>query len=65
MDDPIISKDTIRARARTAFEQGRARDEHHMNPGAPALADWLDEYDRCALAWHADMAASSTEEAAS
>ena len=47
MDDPIISKDTIRARARKAFAEGLSRDEHHMNPGAPALADWLDEYDRC------------------
>lgn len=48
MDDPIISRDTIRARARKAFAQGRGRDAHHMNPGAPAVADWLDEYDRCA-----------------
>lgn len=50
MDDPIISRDTIRARAGDAFSRGRRRDEHNMNPGAPALADWLDEYDRCARA---------------
>ena len=25
-----------------------SRDSHNMNPGSPALDDWLDEYDRCA-----------------
>lgn len=47
MDDPIISRDMIRARARKAFAQGRGRDEHGMNPGSPAVVDWQDEHDRC------------------
>jgi len=51
MHDSIISRDTIRTRARAAFERGAARDSHGMNPGAPALVDWLDEYDRCYALW--------------
>jgi len=51
MHDSIISRDTIRARARAAFARGAARDSHCMNPGAPALVDWLDEYDRCYAEW--------------
>lgn len=48
MTDHIISRDTIRARARAAFEAGRGRDEHNMNWHAPALPTWLAEWDRCA-----------------
>jgi hypothetical protein len=51
MNDSIISRDTIRARARVAFERGAGRDSHGMNPGAPALRDWLDEYDHCYAQW--------------
>lgn len=46
--EQIVSRDTIRARARAAFERGASRDSHNMNPDAAALADWLAEYDRCA-----------------
>ena len=40
MDEAIISRDTIRERGAFAFDQGRNVDDHHMNPGAPAIADW-------------------------
>lgn len=50
MDLPIVSRASIRAMARAAFERGQARDSHNMNPGAAALVDWLAEYDRCAHA---------------
>ena len=50
MDGPIISRATIRAMARSAFERGQDRDSHNMNPGAAALVDWLAEYDLCARA---------------
>lgn len=43
---PIITPEQIRDLARAAYTAGRARDSHAMNPGAPALADWLDEFDR-------------------
>jgi hypothetical protein len=46
LTDQIVSRDTIRARARRAFEAGRSRDDHCMNWHAPALVDWLAEYDR-------------------
>lgn len=46
-DDIIISRDRIRSKARTAYYLGFARDSHCMNPGAPALDDWLAEWDRC------------------
>lgn len=46
MNDTIISRDTIRARARRAFFADQSRDSHNMNAGAAALVDWLAEYDR-------------------
>lgn len=48
MTDHIISRDTVRARARAAFEAGRRRDEHHMNWHSAALPTWLAEWDKCA-----------------
>ena len=29
-----------RQRGAFAFDEGRGIDDHHMNPGAPAIADW-------------------------
>ncbi len=49
--DAIVSRDTIRARARKAFDSGAARDSHDMNHDAAALVDWLEEYDRCYAVW--------------
>jgi hypothetical protein len=30
----------MRDRGADAFDEGRGVDDHHMNPGAPAIADW-------------------------
>lgn len=51
MNESIISREAIRARARKAFERGAARDSHNMNHDAAALVDWLAEYDRCYAEW--------------
>jgi len=51
--DQIISRATIRALARAAFDRGESRDSHNMNPGATALVDWLTAYDQAAEEWHA------------
>lgn len=48
MNDAIISRDTIRARAHAAFARGVPRDGHNMNALAPAVADWQTEWDCCA-----------------
>lgn len=42
MDDPIISRDTIRQRGADAFDRGVDVDGHNMNPhtSAMAIADW-------------------------
>ena len=53
MDQAIISRDTIRARGAAAFNAGRSRDSHNMNPGAAALSEWLDGFDSEAKAWYA------------
>jgi len=45
----IVSKESIRAKARDAYAAGLPRHAHGMNWHAPALADWLAEYDRLAL----------------
>lgn len=46
-DIPIISRDSIRAMARRAFERGLSIDDHAMNHDAIALPDWLEEFKRC------------------
>jgi hypothetical protein len=50
MMDNIISRETIRERARAAFNRGAGRDDHGMNWFAPAVVDWQAEWDRCAQA---------------
>lgn len=45
--EQIVTREMIRERAREAFARGRGRDDHHMNPTAPAVADWQAEWDRC------------------
>lgn len=49
--EQIISRDTIRARARRAFASGVGRDGHQMNWNAEAVRDWQDEWDRQYAAW--------------
>lgn len=55
MTDQIVSRDHVRAKARIAFESGQSRDSHAMNWHAPALADWLAEYDRLVAQRHSDL----------
>jgi hypothetical protein len=47
MNDQIVSRDDICELAREAYARGVGRDEHGFNWHAPALADWLAEWDRC------------------
>lgn len=61
MDDPIISRATMRARGAAAFTSGRSRDSHSMNPWAPALPDWLEGFDQAAQEWHASTRAEPLE----
>jgi hypothetical protein len=48
--DNIVSRETIRARARAAYARRAGRDDHGMNWFTPAVVDWQDEWDRCAAA---------------
>jgi len=57
MTDPIFSRETIKLRARAAFERGLGRDSHNMNWHAPALAVWLAEYDRLAALQQSEQVA--------
>lgn len=36
----LVTPDMQRARGADAFDEGRGVDDHHMNPGAPAIKDW-------------------------
>ena len=56
MTDSIISKETIKRRARDAFKSGRGRDSHGFNWHADALPTWLEEFDRLARAAQASSA---------
>lgn len=47
-DYTIITRAHIRAKARAAFDAGKPRNSHGFNPGAAAIFDFLEEYDRCA-----------------
>jgi hypothetical protein len=42
MDHSIrpVTPEIMRQRGADAFDEGRGIDDHHMNPGAPAIADW-------------------------
>lgn len=59
MNEPIISREQIRERARCAFAAGKSRDEHDMNPGSAAIADWEAGWDRAYADWaHPEEATS-------
>ena len=42
MDESIrpVTPEIMRQFGADAFDQGRDIDDHHMNPGSPAIADW-------------------------
>ncbi|MEX5744677.1 hypothetical protein [Massilia sp. X63] len=46
--DQIFSREAMQQRGADAFNAGRPRDSHGMNPFAAALPDWLAGYDRAA-----------------
>lgn len=35
-----VTPEIMRQRGGDAFDRGVGIDDHHMNPGAPAIADW-------------------------
>lgn len=51
MSEQIVSREDIRAKGRAAFEAGRGRDEHHMNPGSPAIEDFQHGWDLAYADW--------------
>lgn len=48
MTDSIFSREMMRARGADAFEAGKGRNDHHMNPGALAIAVWQEGWDQAA-----------------
>lgn len=36
----LVTPEMNRQRGADAFDRGVGIDEHHMNPGSPAIADW-------------------------
>lgn len=38
----LVSPNMQRERGADAFDEGRGVDDHHMNPGSPAIKDWQD-----------------------
>ena len=53
MTDQIVSRAMIFNKGAAAFNAGRPRDSHNMNPWAPALPDWLAGYDHAERLWSA------------
>jgi hypothetical protein len=51
-DYPIISRDLIRAKARSAYQCGAGRDDHGFNWHATeAIKTWKQEWDRQHSLW--------------
>lgn len=51
MDNAIISRDMIRAKARSAHARGAGRDEHGFNwHSAEAIEVWQAAWDECEVA---------------
>ncbi len=63
MCEPIFKRETMRQRGIDAHAAGRPRDDHNMNPWAPALPDWLEGWDHAALlkAYHAPAERAQVE----
>jgi hypothetical protein len=51
MSDEIIPREWIREKGRAAFVAGKGRDEHHMNPGSPAIEEFQAGWDRAYADW--------------
>lgn len=52
MTDQIVSRKMMFERGADAFNAGRTRDSHGMNPWAAALPDWLAGYHDAEQAWN-------------
>lgn len=50
MTHKIVSRAYMRAKGAAAFEAGKHRDEHHMNPGSPAIVDFQAGWDQARAA---------------
>lgn len=51
-----VTPEIMRQRGADAFDEGRGIDDHHMNPGAPAIADWQKGWrDRRATVYARDL----------
>ena len=64
MDEAIrpVTPKIMRERGAFAFDEGRGIDDHHMNPGAPAIADWQAAWrERQAAAFAAAVVKSAME----
>lgn len=49
----------MRTKGRAAFAAGKGRDDHGMNPGSAAIAEWQDGWDRAYADWaHPEEAAA-------
>jgi hypothetical protein len=65
MDDPIISRDLIREKARRAFARGAGRDEHGFNwHSKDAIETWQHEWDRQNAEWTMSLSRNQQLEAA-
>ena len=47
----IVSRQAMFQRGAAAFVKGQGVDDHHMNPGAPAIADWQAGWRNAQLAY--------------
>lgn len=44
MDEAIVPREKIRQLGAKAFDKGRSINDHGMNPGSAAIADWQAGY---------------------
>lgn len=45
----IVSRDYMRTKGANAFDAGKGRDDHNMNPGSAAIVEWQAGWDKRSL----------------
>ena len=62
MTDQIVSRDYMRTKGAEAFADGQGRNDHDMNPGSAAIAEWQAGWDQVYAAAAAALARATQEE---
>lgn len=63
MSEAIISRERLHTKGAAAFTAGKGRNDHNMNPGSAAIAEWQAGWDRFAALAKTGQASSASHTA--